>query len=136
MITVATKATFIIECSSGVLPPVRRPYIIHLLLPFLLVVEQQTSLSNTRKSLAHVFSLRRCISFRYVVVILCCFVQSHFSRGKVQFTPLNYHKSLIFNLKLQNRIRQTIQLSKKGKFVPLGVFEGVFHFIKIKNIQI
>jgi len=48
----------------------------------------------------------------------------------VQFTPLNYGKNPIFNFKLQNWIKQTIQLSKPAKFSPFGCFEGGFLFYK------
>ena len=50
--------------------------------------------------------------------------------GKVQFSPSNYHKSLIFNLQLRNRTTYAIQLSKPGKFGPWGGFEDGFAFSK------
>ena len=51
-------------------------------------------------------------------------------KGKVQFTPSNYHKSPIFNLQLQNRITETIQVLEPDKFSTLGGFEGGFLFFK------
>ena len=53
---------------------------------------------------------------------------SHSSLEIVRFTLLNYRKSPIFNLQLQNRIIEVIQLLKPGKFSPLGGFEGGFSF--------
>ena len=50
------------------------------------------------------------------------------NKGKVRFTLSNYHKSLIFNLQLRNRITEAIQLLKPDKFGPLGGFEGSFSF--------
>ena len=41
---------------------------------------------------------------------------------------LNYHKSLIFNLQLQNWIMEVIQLSKPSKFDPYGGFKGAFFY--------
>ena len=50
--------------------------------------------------------------------------------GKVRFTPSKYHKNLIFNLQLRNRITETIQLLKLGKFGPLLISKVVFHFFE------
>jgi hypothetical protein len=54
----------------------------------------------------------------------CC----HKILEKIRFTPVNYYKSPIFNLQLQNRITETIQLSKPGKFGPLDGFKDGFSF--------
>ena len=51
-----------------------------------------------------------------------------FREGKVQFTPSNHHKNPTFNLQLQNRIIEDIQLSKLGKFSPYDGSKMVFHF--------
>ena len=57
--------------------------------------------------------------------------------GEVRFTPSNYHKSLIFNLELQNQITKVIiQLLKPENFGPLVGLESDFPFCRIKNIQI
>ena len=53
---------------------------------------------------------------------------------KNRFTPLNYHKSPIFNLQLQKT--WPIQLSKMDKCSLLGGFEGgfVFFFKKVTEM--
>ena len=50
--------------------------------------------------------------------------------GENHFTPLNYHKSPIFNLQLQKQITEVIQLSKPGKFAPQGGLKGGFSFFE------
>ena len=49
---------------------------------------------------------------------------------KVRFTPSNYSKNLIFNLRLQNWIIDVIQLSKPDKF---GLSGGFVFLNKFKN---
>ena len=43
-------------------------------------------------------------------------------KGKVQFTPSNFHQSPDFNLKLQNQITLALQLLKPFNFQPSGRF--------------
>lgn len=44
--------------------------------------------------------------------------QAYEIEEKVRFTLSNYNKNLIFNLQVQNRITEDIQLTKPGKFGP------------------
>ena len=46
------------------------------------------------------------------------------------FTPLNYHKSPIFNLQLQNQTTYAIQLSKRAIFALQVVLKVVCIFLK------
>ena len=91
--------------------------------------------------------MQSLIFFKKILVFLCdglftsmdnIYLMLHACRqiekGKVRFKPSNYHKSLIFNLQLRNRITEVIQLFKPGKFRPLGGFEGDFPFCKNKKI--
>ena len=42
---------------------------------------------------------------KFMLLIRRPLIYTYTYLGKVRFTPLNYRKNLIFNLKLQNRIR-------------------------------
>ena len=68
------------------------------------------------------------------IVVYWCIM--HFLKVKVHFPPLNYHKSLIFILQLQNRITRAIQFLKLGKYGALSGFKGDFYFVKNENIQV
>ena len=47
---------------------------------------------------------------------------------KVNFKPLNYDDSLSFNIQLQNRIIEVIQLLQLGKFSSQRRFKGGYSF--------
>ena len=70
-------------------------------------------------------------------LIFFCTPKAIYIWDKSDLHLLEYHKSLIFNLQLRNRIAEAIRLLKPGKFSPLGSFEGGFpFFVRITNIQI
>ena len=58
----------------------------------------------------------------------------HEELGEIQIATSNYRTSPIFNLQLQNRITQAIQLLIPGKFGPWVDSKVVLYFLeKIKN---
>ena len=60
-------------------------------------------------------------SFRYRMWILN---SDDFIKGKIQFTPSNFHQSPDFNLELQNQITLALQLLKPFNVQPSGRFCG------------